>query len=242
MSTVRRLASGGVAAGALLVFAAGVAMATVGSPSPGAAAGTTAMAAPRVEPTVGPPVQIAAPARAVRQTRAATPRAAATPKPAARVKPATTPKPARTPDADEGPIQTLSGTLGTRTDADGDRDYVLGDVVLGDVELSVGPPWFWGTNNPLEQFVGSSVTVTGRLETNPPSTNSNGRANDADGPEFEVYTVNGTTAAGTIVTTTVRAEGKPPWAGGPKAVGERHPGYKGWSQGQANRAKASARP
>ena len=228
MPTVRRLASGGVAAGALLVFAAGVAMATVGSPSPGAAAGTTAMAAPRVEPTVGPPVQIAAPARAVRQTRAATPRAAATPKPAANVKPAATPKPAKTPDADEGPIQTLTGTLGTRTDADGDRDYVLGDV-----ELSVGPPWFWGTNNPLEQYVGSSVTVTGRMETNPPSTNSNGRANDADGPEFEVCTINGTA---------VQAEGKPPWAGGPKAVGERHPGYKGWSQGQANRAKASARP
>jgi hypothetical protein len=26
----------------------------------------------------------------------------------------------------------------------------------------------------------------------------------------------------------LRAAGRPPWAGGPKAVGERHPGWKAW--------------
>jgi len=105
---------------------------------------------------------------------------------------------------------------------------------LNGTELSVGPPWFWGTKNPLEPYVGKSVTVTGRMETDPPSTKANGKANNADGPEFEVYTVNGSK---------VRAEGKPPWAGGPKAVGERHPGYAGWSNGKADKAdKAKAAP
>jgi len=220
MTTTRRLAAGGLlAAGALLLMAASIALASDESPSPGVVPGgkPEATPTPAVEPATAP----------------LAPLAAATPTPAAKpaAKPAATPKPAKVPDADEGPIQTLTGTLGTRTDADGDVEYVLDGV-----ELSVGPPWYWGKNNPLEKYYvnKTTVTVTGRMETDPPSTKANGKANDADGPEFEVYTVNGSK---------VRAEGKPPWAGGPKAVGERHPGYAGWSNGKADKAdKAKAAP
>jgi hypothetical protein len=230
MTTTRRLAAGGLlAAGALLLMAASIALASDESPSPGVVPGgkPEATPTPAVEPATAP----LAPLAAATPTPAAKPAAkpAATPTPAA--KPAATPKPAKVPDADEGPIQTLTGTLGTRTDADGDVEYVLNGV-----ELSVGPPWYWGTNNPLEKYYANKtpVTVTGRMETDPPSTKANGKANNADGPEFEVYTVNGSK---------VRAEGKPPWAGGPKAVGERHPGYAGWSNGKADKAdKAKAAP
>jgi hypothetical protein len=155
---------------------------------------------------------------------------AATTKPAATAKPAATTKPE--PDETEGPIQKLTGVLGIRTEADGDREYVLNGV-----ELSVGPPWFWGTKNPLAPYVGKTVMVTGRMEDPRPSAKVN--ANDADGPELEVYTVNGAV---------VRAQGKPPWAGGPKVVGDRHPGNAGGAHAKAEQAKvkmkaaASPRP
>ena len=218
MPITRQIAAGGLlAAGATILLAASIAVAA--SPSPGVTPGGTpeATPSPAVEPATAPAAPLAAP----------TP--AATPKPAATAKPAATPKPAKVPDETKGPIETLTGVLGVRTDADGDREYVLNGI-----ELSVGPPWFWGTKNPLEPFVGKSVTVTGRTDTGRPSTKANGKAKNADGPEFEVYTVNGSK---------VRAEGKPPWAGGPKAVGERHPGYAGWSNGKADKAdKAKAAP
>jgi len=220
MTTTRRLAAGGVlAAGALLLLAASLTLATDESPPPSDAPGTppaaTAPASPG--PTIAPAAPLAAPTPATNL------------QPAATLKPAATPKPAKAPEPTKGPIETLTGVLGTRTDADGDREYVLNGV-----ELSAGPPWFWGTKNPLEPFVGKTVTVTGRTETGRPAAKANGKAGDADGPEFEVYTVNGTT---------VRAEGKPPWAGGPKVVGERHPGYAGWSNGKADKAdKAKASP
>ena len=223
MTTTRRLAAGGLlAAGALLLMAASIALASDQSPSPGVVPGgqPEATPTPAVEPAATPLAPLAAP------TPAAEPAA----------KPAATPKPAKVPDANEGPIETRTGTLGTRTDVDGDVEYVLNGV-----ELSVGPPWYWGTNNPLKGCDGTSVTVTGRMETDPPSTKANGKANDADGPEFEVYAV---TCGGKVIP--VRAEGKPPWAGGPKAVGERHPGYAGWSNGKADKAdkadKAKAAP
>jgi hypothetical protein len=222
MPISRQIAVGSLlAAGATILLATSIAFAVNESPSPGVEPGGKPEATPT--PVVDQPTAPAAPASA------ASPKAAATLKPAATAKPAATPKPAKVSDETEGPIETLTGTLGTRTDADGDLEYVLNGV-----ELSVGPPWYWGTKNPLEPYVGKSVSVTGRMETDPPSTKANGKANNADGPEFEVYAVNGTT---------VRAEGKPPWAGGPKAVGERHPGYAGWSNGKADKAdKAKASP
>lgn len=70
-------------------------------------------------------------------------------------------------------------------------------------ELSAGPKWFWGVNNPLAAYVGKSVEVTGTYHTGE--------------HDLGVATVDGKA---------LRAAGKPPWAGGPKVVGSSHPGWK----------------
>ena len=106
---------------------------------------------------------------------------------------------------------TLTGTIGTSTDADGTVSYTLrsGGTTY---TLEAGPSWFFGDNHPLKAFVGKSVTVTGE------------RA--AGSNEIDVNAVNGKQ---------IREGGKPPWAGGWKRVGESHPG---WSQEKADRFKA----
>ena len=109
--------------------------------------------------------------------------------------------------APEQPV-TLQGTVSAATDEDGDPSYELtsGGKTY---QLDAGPPWFYGDNHPLKPFVGQSVTVTGEA---------------AEGStEVDVLTVNGTV---------IREPGKPPWAGGWKRVGERHPG---WSEEKAAR-------
>ena len=109
--------------------------------------------------------------------------------------------------APELPV-TLQGTLSAGTDEDGDPSYELtsGGKTY---QLEAGPPWFYGDDHPLKPFVGQSVTVTGEA---------------AEGStEVDVLTVNGTA---------IREPGKPPWAGGWKKVGERHPG---WSEEKAAR-------
>jgi hypothetical protein len=128
-------------------------------------------------------------------------------------------KPGKGPKADKGPKAekvpetpvTLEGTVGTRTDEDGDTVYTL--TVSGTVyELEAGPPWFWGDDHPLKGLVGKTVTIEG------------------DQPEgsttIEVRVADGKT---------LREPGKPPWAGGWKVQGEKHPG---WSQAKADRFKA----
>ena len=71
--------------------------------------------------------------------------------------------------------------------------------------LEAGPPWWWGEDNPLAPFVGETVTVEGE---------------QAEGSDsVDVHAVNGTA---------IREAGRPPWAGGPKVVGEAHPGWKAW--------------
>ena len=193
-----------VGAAAVVLAIAGAALAADPSASPSGSPEASASSSPA--PTASP----ASPA-----ATAATPVA---PKAAA------TPEAAETPDSEPAP-STLKGVLTTGTDADGDKAYFIGTTRIG-----IGPPWFWGDKNPLAPYVGKTVTLTGHMdEGKPASTNPSGKAKPAEGPEFEVYTVNGTT---------VRAPGKPPWAGGPKVVGEKHPGYKGWSQGQAGKDKA----
>ena len=110
----------------------------------------------------------------------------------------------------EVPI-TLRGTVATATDAKGRPTF---SMVSGGTtyELGAGPPWFWGANNPLAKFAGKTVTITGETHVG---------ATDVD-----VLTVDGTA---------IRAAGKPPWAGGWKVVGEKHPG---WSQAKADKHKA----
>ena len=106
---------------------------------------------------------------------------------------------------------TISGTIEVAADENGKDTYTLRDGGTT-YTLSAGPPWFFGKNHPLEPFVGQSVTVDGEI---------------AEGTtDVDVLAVNGTA---------LREPGKPPWAGGWKVVGERHPG---WSQDKADRFDA----
>ncbi|MEW5990600.1 MAG: hypothetical protein AB1736_04525 [Chloroflexota bacterium] len=106
---------------------------------------------------------------------------------------------------------TLTGTVVASTDTDGVTTYTLrsGGTTY---TLDAGPPWFFGDNHPLKEFVGRSVTIVGGMV--------------ADSTEVDVLTVDGRA---------LREAGRPPWAGGWKAVGASHPG---WSQEKADRFKA----
>jgi len=126
--------------------------------------------------------------------------------------------PSQKPDkAPKGPeiAKTLTGTVATATDAKGRAAFTM--TVDGVVwELSAGPKWFWGDNNPLAAFVGKNVEVTG--------------THHAGATDLAVATVDGQA---------LRAAGKPPWAGGPKVVGNSHPGWKDGKPGKGHgRAKA----
>ena len=107
---------------------------------------------------------------------------------------------------------TISGTIEKTAAAEGKSEYTLADGGTTYI-LSAGPPWFFAAGEyPLDPFVGESVTVVGE---------------HAEGSnEVDVISVNGTA---------LRAEGKPPWAGGWKRVGQAHPG---WSQEKADRFQA----
>jgi hypothetical protein len=123
--------------------------------------------------------------------------------------------PGKGPKASKVPEEpvTLSGTVGTRTDEDGATVYTLtaGGTAY---DLEAGPPWFWGDDHPLAPFVGRQVTIGGEK---------------AEGStSVDVQTVDGTA---------IREPGRPPWAGGWKAVGERHPGWAKW---KADKAAAKA--
>lgn len=114
--------------------------------------------------------------------------------------------------ADRGPAipKTLRGTVDRTTDGKGRPTFTL--TVDGVTwELSAGPKWFHGDNSPLAAHVGAAVEVTG--------THREGET------ELDVETVNGVA---------LRAGGKPPWAGGPKVVGEGHPGWKAWKAAKAD--------
>jgi hypothetical protein len=163
--------------------------------------------------------QSASPQPTPEPTVAATPKAAATPQATPKAHPSA--KPGKPDQAGEGKGNkrdktpevaiTLHGTVVATTNTDGDPGFSLtsGGTTY---ELEVGPPWFWGANNPLAKFAGKTVTVTG--ETHTGST------------DVDVLTVDGTV---------IREPGKPPWAGGWKVVGSAHPG---WSQEKADRFKA----
>ncbi len=100
---------------------------------------------------------------------------------------------------------TLRGTLAAATDEKGRPTFTL--TANGTTwEISAGPKWFYGDDSPLAAYVGKSVTVIGSHREGATDVS----ADTVDGKEL-------------------RAAGRPPWAGGPRAVGERHPGWKGWS-------------
>lgn len=114
---------------------------------------------------------------------------------------------------------TLSGTVVQTTDAKGRATF---EMTVGGTtwELSAGPKWWHaGGTHPLAAYAGKSVEITG--------THREG------GTDVDVDTVDGTA---------LRAAGRPPWAGGPKAVGERHPGFKAWKgRGAAGTGKGVGR-
>lgn len=116
----------------------------------------------------------------------------------------------------ERPAQTpvtRTGRIDTSTGADGDTGYTLtvGSTVY---DLDAGPPWWWGESHPLKGLVGETATIEGE---------------QAEGStSIDVRVVNGTE---------IRAAGRPPWAGGWKVVGDKHPG---WTQAKADRAAEKA--
>jgi hypothetical protein len=105
---------------------------------------------------------------------------------------------------DKGPelAKTLTGTIASSEDGKGRPTFsmTVGGLVW---ELSAGPKWFWGANNPLAPYVGDSVEVVGTYH--------------AGETTLSVDSVDGKT---------LRAAGRPDWAGGPKRIGGRHPGFK----------------
>jgi hypothetical protein len=187
------------------------------SGSPDASAGASASTEPSssTEPTASTEPSVAASA-----APAATPKSLASAAPGA-AEPDESEKPDKGNNGNNGKGDkadktpevaiTLRGTVASTT---GDKGFPTFTLSSGGktYELEAGPPWFWGANNPLAKFVGKTVTITGETHTG---------ATDVD-----VETVDGTA---------IRAPGKPPWAGGWKVVGERHPG---WSQAKADKFKA----
>lgn len=109
-------------------------------------------------------------------------------------------KKAKTPEI----AVTVTGTVVQGTDGKGRPTFTLtaGGTTW---ELSAGPPWYWGANNPLAAYAGKSVTIAG--------------SHHEGSTDLDVETVDGTA---------IRAAGKPPWAGGPWVVGSTHPGWKDW--------------
>jgi hypothetical protein len=155
-------------------------------------------------------------------------------------------------EVSEGETTQVSGEVGTTTDLEGDIEYTLRTSEGRVFGLSAGPPWFYEEDYPLEPFVGETVTVSGEIETNenkvtichkehetitvnehawPAHRYQHGDTMGAcseqeareeeNKSEIEVFGV--TTSDGQ--TTEIRSPGKPPWAGGPKVVGEKHPGF-----------------
>jgi hypothetical protein len=83
--------------------------------------------------------------------------------------------------------------------------------------LSDGPPWWWGDANPLAASVGKVVTIAGEQE--------------EGSDEVDVLAIDGKT---------IREPGRPPWAGGWKVVGPKHPGWAQWKVDK--QAKGTATP
>ncbi len=135
----------------------------------------------------------------------------ATPAPARQDEPGTPPKPGKVPATRIA----VNGTVVAATDEDGRTEYT---VTSGGTtyRLDAGPRWWWGGDHPLEAFVGTSVTIAGTTR--------------AGLNRIDVTSIDGTAIAGV-------GHGKPPWAGGPRKVGEKHPGWKAWKASGAERAK-----
>jgi hypothetical protein len=108
------------------------------------------------------------------------------------------------PDKDHAPEHpvTVTGVVKAASGDEGGYTLTVGSTVY---ELSAGPKWWWGDNNPLAKVVGKTVKIDGEQE--------------EGSTEVDVLSIDGTA---------IRAPGKPPWAGGWKVVGPKHPGWAQW--------------
>ena len=109
-------------------------------------------------------------------------------------------KPGQAAEAPEHPVK-LTGIVGQPVGED-EFTLVVGITVY---RLSVGPPWWWGDASPLGAVKGKVVTIDGE------------QAEGSD--EVDVLAIDGKV---------IREPGRPPWAGGWKVVGSKHPGWAQW--------------
>jgi hypothetical protein len=114
-------------------------------------------------------------------------------------------KPGKGSEAPEHPV-TLTGIVGHPTGED-EFTLVVGIKVY---RLSAGPPWWWGDANPLAAVVGKIVKIDGEQE--------------EGSDEVDVLAIDGKA---------IREPGRPPWAGGWKVVGPKHPGWAQWKVDKA---------
>jgi hypothetical protein len=110
------------------------------------------------------------------------------------------------PRTPEHPV-TLRGVVGRAAGEDGEFTLTVGSTVY---RLSAGPRWWWGDASPLAAVVGKTVTIDGE------------QAEGSD--EVDVLAIDGKA---------IRTAGRPPWAGGWKVVGSRHPGWAQWKVDKA---------
>ena len=112
-------------------------------------------------------------------------------------------------EASQAPDDAQVGLTVRVAEKHGDNLYRIEDT-SGAIGLGLGPPW-WSLH---ELTVGETLTVIGEV----------GRGRDGTKPpELDGITV--TRADGSVVD--IRPQGgRPGWAGGPKVVGPKHPGYK----------------
>jgi len=114
--------------------------------------------------------------------------------------------------APEHPV-TLTGVVKAASGEEGGYTLTVGSTVY---ELSAGPKWWWGDANPLAKAVGKTVKIDGEQE--------------EGSTEVDVLAIDGTA---------IRAAGKPPWAGGWKVVGPKHPGWAQWKVDKAAQRDAA---
>ena len=122
-----------------------------------------------------------------------------------------------------------TGVLEIVTNEDGQAVWYLN--VEGElIKLSFGPAWFNDLTALFGANEGDEVTVDGNVRSMSPNEHASEVALEKAGQTLKVKTVDGEG----------RDKGKPAWAGGPTEQLESHPGFQGWSKGQANKQAAQA--
>lgn len=109
-------------------------------------------------------------------------------------------------EREAGPV-TVTGVVQETTDAKGRPVFTVtadGTTWM----LSAGPKWFWRDGDILRALVGRSVELSGKARA---------------GAKLHVDRIGGVA---------LRGDARPPWAGGPRLVGEFHPGWKDGTEEQ----------